>query len=257
MIEQTDDDLDEMFAYSKDDPAVPEIREFWKFTSCVLCGRNVRVTRILCEECRKSFNAVEPPSLRRHLSRVLWQQVRMLGLFTTQDLPTILFDLIKIVHDLYGFDRVGAYLIDAQSRRIRGIGFIGLPERYIENFDIPIESDDAEDKSAYGMIRHVARTGERLIVNDRSGDPKYRELISKEQSSERRPAKCIAVFPLPARSKGAVEAIVSVSNLPTHASPEITPEQVAMLELILSYASLSIQTANDLLRRAREEDESN
>lgn len=255
MIEQTDDDIDELFTYGKDDPAVPEIREFWNFKRCVLCGKDVKVTRILCEDCRRPFNAIQPPGLRRHLSRILWQQVRMLGLFTTNDLPAILFDLIKILHDLYGFDRTGVYMVDNESRRIRGIGFIGLPKRYIENFDIPIDADDENDKSAYGIIRQVARTGERLIVNDRSNDPRYTELLSKEKSPGRMPAKCIAVFPLPARKKKKIMAIVSVSNLSTHPHPEISPEQVGMLEMLLSYASLSIQNAKDLLDKARAAEE--
>ncbi|OGH58255.1 MAG: hypothetical protein A3G34_15485 [Candidatus Lindowbacteria bacterium RIFCSPLOWO2_12_FULL_62_27] len=251
MIELTEDDREQMFAYSKDDPAVPEIREFWNFKTCVLCGRDVRVARILCDACRPAFNAIEPPALRRQLSRTLWQQVRMLGLFTTPDLPTILYDLIKMVHDLYGFDRVGAYLVDQRSNRIRGIGLIGLPKRYIENFDISIESDQEEDASGYGMIRHVARTGERIIVNDRSGDPQYRDLVARETAPDLAPAKCIAIFPLPTRSRKQVMGIMSVSNLPAHPTPEITLEQVGLLELLLSYASLTIQTAKDILDRQR------
>lgn len=253
MIEQTEDDRDEMFTYSKDDPAVPEIREFWNFKTCVLCGRDVRVARILCEGCGRSFNAIQPPLLRRHLIRTIRQDVRMLGLFTTRDLPTILFDLIKIIHDLHGFDRVGAYLVDPESRRIRGIGFIGLPDRYVENFDISIEADDEADPSGYGIVRKVARTRERVIVNDRSGDPAYRESVSKENSPGMIPAKCMAVFPLPTRIKDQTMAIVSVSNLSTHPTPEITPEQVGMLETLLSYASLSIQTAKEQLDKARAE----
>lgn len=254
MIEQTDDDVDELFVYGKDDPAVPEIRDFWNFKTCMLCGRGMDAARVLCDPCRTSFNAIQPAALRRQLSRNLWQQVRMLGLFTTMDLPTILFDLIKIIHDLYGFDRTGAYLVDNESRRIRGLGFLGLSQRYIENFDIPIEADDPNDKSSYGMIRQVAQTSERLIVNDRSADPRYLELMSKVKSQDRVPAKCIAVFPLPARAKNHVLAIVAVSNLPTHANPQISPEQVGMLELLLSYASLSIQHAKDLLDRLRSDE---
>ena len=254
MIEQTDDDFDELFSYAKDDPAVPEIREFWDFKTCMLCGRAVRMARILCDDCRRSFNAIEPPRFRRELSRNLWQQVRMLGLFTTSDLPTIMFDLIKIVHDLYGFDRTGAYLVDNESRRIRGIGFIGLPQRYVENFDISIETDETDDKSSYGIVRQVVRTGERLIVNDRSNDTRYRELMSKDAPPDRIPAKCIAVFPLPGRSKSKVLGIVSVSNLPSHPNPEISQEQIAKLELLLSYASLSIQTAKEILDKARARD---
>ncbi len=255
MIEQTDDDIDDLFTYAKDDAAVPEIREFWNFKKCVLCGKDVKGMRFLCEECRQPFNAIQPPNLRRHLSRILWQQIRMLGLFTTRDLPTILFDLIKIIHDLYGFDRTGVYMVDNVSRRIRGIGFIGLPKRYIENFDIPIEADDENDKSGYGIIRQVAKTGERQIVNDRSNDPRYEELVSKEKSRDRMPAKCIAVFPLPAKKNKNILAIVSVSNLQTHPHPEISPEQVGMLEMLLSYASLSIQNAKDLLDKARAAEE--
>lgn len=254
MIEQTDDDLDDIFAYGKDDPAVPEIREFWNYKNCILCGQSVKVARILCEECRPVFNAIEPYRLRRLLTRNLWQQIRMMGLFTTTDLPTIMFDLIKIIHDLYGFDRTGAYILDHDSRRIRGIGFLGLPKHYIENFDIPIESDEPDGKSTYSIIRRVARTGERMIVNDRSGDPWYEKQTAAPKSKERIPAKCIAVFPLPTRIKDKVLSMVSVSNLQTNPKPEISPEQVGMLELLLSYASLSIQTAKDLLDKARAEE---
>ena len=49
MIEQTDDDLDQLFVYGKDDPAVPEIREFWNFKTCLLCGKPIDAARVLCE----------------------------------------------------------------------------------------------------------------------------------------------------------------------------------------------------------------
>lgn len=255
MIEQTGDDRDELFIFSKDDPAVPEIREFWNFRSCLLCGRDVREQRILCDACRKSLSAVQPEAFQRELARNLWLQVRMLGLFTTTDLPTILFDLIKLIRDLYGFDRTGAYLIEAESRRIRGIGFLGLQDAYIENFDISIESDDPNDQSAYGVIRKVAQTGECVIVNDRSADPSYSERLKSDISPDQKPAKCFAVFPLPRKQKGKVVGMVSVSNMETHPNPQITPEQVARLDLILSYATLSIEKSLDNLRRARAEEE--
>jgi len=76
MIEQTDDDMDDMFTFAKDDPAVPEIRAFWNFKTCILCGRKVTAARILCDACRKPFSEIGPPALRRHISRNLWQQVR-------------------------------------------------------------------------------------------------------------------------------------------------------------------------------------
>lgn len=255
MIEQTEEDFDELFSFGKDDPAVPELVQLWRFKRCVLCGCEINVQRPFCDPCRASFNHIEPSSLRRMLARNLWLQVRMLGLFATADLPTIMFDLIKIVHDLYGFDRVGAYLVDNDSRRIRGIGFLGLPKRYIENFDISIESDDPEDRvTSYGMIRHVALTGERIIVNDRSGDPRYVELTKTTPAPDRTPAQCLAVFPLMSKVRGKVVGIVSVSNMPTHSDPQITDEKIGMLELLLSYASLSIQTAKAMLDKSRAEE---
>ena len=108
----------------------------------------------------------------------------------------------------------------------------------INNTEIEIPRPTGIDESdvvSPGVVRFVARTRERIVLNDAAsqgeftGDPQ----IKKEKS------KSLLCAPLLSRGK-LVGILYLKNNLATHA---FTPERVQLLEMLLSQAAISLENA--------------
>ncbi len=160
----------------------------------------------------------------------------------TLDLPAILDDLLQALRSAIAYDAAGVFVLNravplrADANLIAGMVQLG--------FDRPV-ADDPMLRSGKGIIGHVIRTGETLIVPDVRLDPRY---VAGR-------AATLSELAVPIVSEAGV---IGCLNVESDARAVFSADDAELLQFFASAAALSIEKAllhRQVLEKQRIEDQ--
>ena len=160
----------------------------------------------------------------------------------TLDLPAVLDDLLQALRSAIAYDAAGVFVLNrAVPLRADGNLIAGMVQL---GFDKPL-ADDPMLRSGRGIIGHVIRTGETLIVADVRQDPRY---IAGRVTT-------LSELAVPIVSEAGV---IGCLNVESDAHAAFSEADAELLQFFASAAALSIEKAllhRQVLEKQRLEDQ--
>ncbi|MFC2033218.1 GAF domain-containing protein [Chloroflexota bacterium] len=176
--------------------------------------------------------ALEANILRRHHQLLALSHISstVSGL---RDLDAILRITLDNVLDLFDGTIGGILLLDEKSKTLYYRTYSGLSPQYAENMRM---------KMGEGIAGHVAQTGQSVLVDDVSKDPRAvrSDLVSAEGIK--------GFVSIPLKSK---EKVVGVMNIISHLAERFGADDISLLNSIGDYLGTTIEQAKLYERLAR------
>jgi signal transduction histidine kinase len=179
-------------------------------------------------ELRRDVTAereLEGQILRRHYQ--LLTLSRISGVVTgLQDLDTILRDVLDSVLELINADIGGILLWDEETKTLRYRVYRGLSPGYAEGLNL---------SPGQGIAGRVAQTGEPILLDDISKDPR----ITRPVSIRAEGIRGFVSIPLKSRAK-----VIGVMNVASHAVGRFGADDVSLLSSIGDYLGTAVEQAS-------------
>jgi signal transduction histidine kinase len=212
------------------------VNRYLKITAYPLRDHNGDIVAVV--ELRRDVTAereLENQILRRHYQLSTLSRISSVvtGL---QDLDTILRNALDSVLELINADIGGILLWDEETKTLRYRVYRGLSPSYAESVQL---------SPSQGIAGRAAQTGEPLLLEDISKDPRTAHPVSIRAEGIR------GFVSIPLKSKARV---VGVMNVASHAIGRFGADDVSLLSSIGDYLGTAIEQANlyARLERARE-----
>jgi len=141
------------------------------------------------------------------------------------ELEEMLNVAIRKALELTGLEMGEVLLIDERAQELRVVAHHGLSQKFIQGAD--------RIKLGDGITGLVAKSGEPIVVENISEDPRLAKMAVKEAG-----LRFHASFPLKSRGK-----VLGVMNLASKISHPVTPQEVTLLTAIGQQVGMAIENA--------------
>jgi signal transduction histidine kinase/putative methionine-R-sulfoxide reductase with GAF domain len=192
------------------------------------------------EQLAREFNemAAELKNSRATLERRVERRTRDLSALyevTTTvnrslDLDPVLDRVVEKITAIFQFDATRVFLFDNESQELRMQGSFGAHPAFW--------SQPSYQRSKHGIVGKVALTGESMVFEDLSKDPRY-EALSQQQATRQAGFRFFAVFPIKLKLK-TVGIIACVCKEPRR----LTDEELQLIASMTDQIGVAVEKAN-------------
>jgi sigma-B regulation protein RsbU (phosphoserine phosphatase) len=173
--------------------------------------------------------SANPPATERDLVATLFDLSRQVT--SVLDFEDLLQQIPRLISRLISFEAFAVYLLDERRSELRVAYAVGYPHA-----ETPLRLDLGQ-----GLVGAAVASGQPLLVNDVTADPRYAEIVPGIQSE--------LVVPLVHKSKP-----IGALNLLSHSRDHFTPNHVTILRQFTAHVAVALVNAR-LFERSRHDAE--